>query len=75
MTWATKRKEEFKKESGEIKGDWKEIWKQDKDVSPPKQIHDLREHFANLLAEMEVSLVVFVDDLGPVSPGHCDFYT
>ncbi len=39
-----------------------------REESPPKEIHDLREHFAKLLADMDVTLVVFVDDLDRCLP-------
>lgn len=36
--------------------------------SPPKEIQDLRDHFAATLKEMDVTLVVFVDDLDRCLP-------
>jgi predicted KAP-like P-loop ATPase len=36
--------------------------------TPPKEIHDLREHFSKLLEDMGVTLVVFVDDLDRCLP-------
>ena len=37
-------------------------------ISPPKQIQDLRDHFVSLLSEMKVSLVVLIDDLDRCLP-------
>ncbi len=36
--------------------------------SPPRQIQDLREHFEATLTEMDVTLVVFIDDLDRCLP-------
>ena len=36
--------------------------------TPPKQIQNLRDHFAATLAEMDITLVVFVDDLDRCLP-------
>lgn len=47
----------------------KGILKPKKTETPPREIHDLREHFAKLLVEMDVTLVVFVDDLDRCLPG------
>jgi predicted KAP-like P-loop ATPase len=44
------------------------ILKEKKVETPPREIHDLREHFARLLVEMDVTLVVFVDDLDRCLP-------
>jgi predicted KAP-like P-loop ATPase len=63
-----KEKIELKKDGKEIKDEWTEVWKHAKDNSPPKQIHELRDHFAKLLTEMGVTLVVFVDDLDRCLP-------
>ena len=38
------------------------------DSTPPRQIHDLRRHFATTLTEMGVTLVVCVDDLDRCLP-------
>ena len=38
------------------------------DSSPPNQIQDLREHFEETLREMDVTLVVFIDDLDRCLP-------
>jgi len=38
------------------------------DVSPPRQIQDLRQHFEETLCEMNVTLVVFIDDLDRCLP-------
>lgn len=37
-------------------------------ASPPQQIHDLREQFRDALEEMDVTLVVFIDDLDRCLP-------
>ena len=36
--------------------------------SPPRQIQDLRKHFADTLSDMNVTLVVFIDDLDRCLP-------
>jgi predicted KAP-like P-loop ATPase len=46
----------------------KGFFKPKKVETPPKEIHDLREHFGRLLEKMEVTLVVFVDDLDRCLP-------
>ena len=38
------------------------------ETSPPRQIQDLREHFEATLTEMDVTLVVFIDDLDRCLP-------
>ena len=38
------------------------------DSSPPQQIQDLRKHFEDTLSEMDVTLVVFIDDLDRCLP-------
>ena len=38
------------------------------DSSPPRQIQDLRKHFEDTLSEMDVTLVVFIDDLDRCLP-------
>nr|VFJ63727.1 MAG: Predicted P-loop ATPase, KAP-like [Candidatus Kentron sp. DK] len=38
------------------------------DTSPPQQIQDLRDHFQKTLEEMNVTLVVFIDDLDRCLP-------
>ncbi|MCZ7616790.1 MAG: P-loop NTPase fold protein [Myxococcota bacterium] len=39
-----------------------------KEETPPQQIHALREHFQETLAEMNTTLVVFIDDLDRCLP-------
>ena len=46
----------------------KELLRSREEYSPPKQIHDLREHFAKTLREMKVTLVVSIDDLDRCLP-------
>ena len=38
------------------------------DSSPPRQIQDLRKHFEDTLCEMDVTLIVFIDDLDRCLP-------
>ncbi len=44
------------------------LWKPKKAETPPKEIQNLRDHFAATLREMNVTLVVFVDDLDRCLP-------
>lgn len=37
-------------------------------ASPPRQIHDLRQHFEDTLRELDITLVVFIDDLDRCLP-------
>ncbi|HEV2691851.1 MAG TPA: P-loop NTPase fold protein [Verrucomicrobiae bacterium] len=57
-------------EAGEqtVKEESKGLLKARKIETPPKEIHDLRDHFAKLLVKMDVTLVVFVDDLDRCLP-------
>jgi predicted KAP-like P-loop ATPase len=46
----------------------KSLLKPKKSETPPKEIQNLRDHFAATLAELDVTLVVFVDDLDRCLP-------
>ncbi len=52
----------------EIASGSKDILSEKKKDSPPKAIHALRSHFAEVLREMDVTLVVCVDDLDRCLP-------
>ncbi|MDB6066477.1 MAG: ATPase [Pedosphaera sp.] len=52
----------------EIAGGTKDVLKEKKKESPPREIQALRTHFAKILTDMEVTLVVFVDDLDRCLP-------
>ena len=44
------------------------LLKQQAPTSPPQEIHDLRQHFSDTLKDMDVTLVVFIDDLDRCLP-------
>jgi predicted KAP-like P-loop ATPase len=58
----------FEKAEKEIAGSAKGILAEKKRETPPREIHALRSHFAKVLEEMGVTLVVFVDDLDRCLP-------
>jgi predicted KAP-like P-loop ATPase len=61
-----KEVKDFAKESA---GEAKKLLKPKKaPETPPKMIHELREHFKRLLHDLDVTLVVFVDDLDRCLP-------
>jgi predicted KAP-like P-loop ATPase len=60
--------DKLKEEGKEVLESAKGVVRQKKADSPPKEIHDLRSHFSKLLADMDVTLVVFVDDLDRCLP-------
>jgi len=60
--------EVLEKEEKIVADSGKGLLKPKKIESPPKEIHELREHFKKLLISMEVTLVVFVDDLDRCLP-------
>jgi predicted KAP-like P-loop ATPase len=46
----------------------KSLFREKTPESPPKEIQDLRDHFEATLAEMNITLVVFIDDLDRCMP-------
>jgi predicted KAP-like P-loop ATPase len=67
----TKREEQLaalKEAYADLKPELKELIAERQEDSLPKEIHALREAFAKLLADMGVTLVVFVDDLDRCLP-------
>jgi predicted KAP-like P-loop ATPase len=60
--------DKLKEEGKEVLESAKGVLREKKADSPPKEIHDLRSHFSKLLADMDVTLVVFVDDLDRCLP-------
>jgi len=60
--------EAAEKAGKELAGEAAKLIAPSKGSSPPRQIHDLRTHFAETLREMNVTLVVFIDDLDRCLP-------
>ena len=51
-----------------IAADTRKIITPEAESSPPRQIQDLRKHFEDTLSDMDVTLVVFIDDLDRCLP-------
>ena len=60
--------EALEKSGKEVAKSSAELVKPRKEETPPQQIHALRQHFEEILKEMNTTLVVFIDDLDRCLP-------